>query len=70
MRGTPSFLKIVRDILQMKCELTERHKNIRISSGHGVLEYGGNVIVSKIADYLYKDASIYLVRKYEIISSL
>lgn len=66
MRGTPAFLKIVRDILEAECDLEERHKCIRISSGHGVLEYGGNGIISKIADYLYQDATIYLPRKRDI----
>jgi intein-encoded DNA endonuclease-like protein len=66
MRGTPAFLKVARDILEAECHLEERHKCVRISSGHGVLEYGGNGVISKIADYLYKDATIYLPRKREI----
>jgi hypothetical protein len=66
MRGTPLFLETVRDILEKECELEERTKPIRISSRHGVLEYGGNGIVSKITNYLYRDATIYLPRKYEI----
>jgi hypothetical protein len=68
MRGTPAFLKVVRDILEEECGLQERHKCIRISSGHGVLEYGGNGVINEIAKWLYKDATIYLQRKYEIIS--
>jgi hypothetical protein len=67
MRGTPSFLKDVRYILEQECSLEEREKEIRISSGHGVLEYGGNGVVSKIVDYLYKDANIYLQRKFDIV---
>lgn len=66
MRGTPAFLKVVRDILEQECDLEERHKCVRISSGHGILEYGGNGIISKIGDYLYQDATIYLPRKQEI----
>lgn len=66
MRGTPTFLKVVRDILEAECGLEERHKCIRISSGHGVLEYGGNGVISKIFDYLYKNATIYLPRKRDI----
>lgn len=66
MRGTPNFLIDVRFILEQECNLDEREKPIRISSGHGVLEYGGNGILSKITDYLYKDATIYLPRKYDI----
>lgn len=66
MRGTPAFLKVVRDILEDECELQERHKCIRISSGHGVLEYGGNGVIKEIAKWLYKDAAVYLPRKYDI----
>lgn len=66
MRGTPAFLKVARDLLEAECGLEERHKCIRISSGHGVLEYGGNGVISKITDYLYQDATIYLSRKRDI----
>src|ERR1035437_2867433 len=66
MRGTVSFLKDIRSVLEKECDLKERAKDIRISSGCGVLEYGGNGIVSKITDYLYKDATIYLPRKRDI----
>jgi hypothetical protein len=66
MRGTLAFLTDVRSILEKECSLKERAKDIRISSGHGCLEYGGNGVVSKIVDYLYKDATIYLPRKRDI----
>ena len=70
LRGTPKFLEVVRSILEEKCALKERTNDIRISSGQGVLEYGGNGIVAKIAQYLYKDAVIWLPRKHEIIKHL
>lgn len=66
MRGTPEFLKEVRYILETECCLPARDTEIRISSGHGCLEYGGNGVVGKIVDYLYKDATVYLERKYKI----
>lgn len=66
LRGTPKFLEVYRSILEKECVLEIRDKPIRISSGHGCLEYGGNGIASKIIDYLYKDATIYLQRKYDI----
>lgn len=66
LRGTPLFLTDVRNIFEQECGLEEREKDIRISSGHGCLEYGGNGIVSKITNYLYKDATIYLPRKRDI----
>jgi hypothetical protein len=67
LRGTPKFLEIYRSILEKECDLEIRNKSIRISSGHGCLEYGGNGIVTKIANYLYKDATIYLPRKYDVV---
>ena len=66
LRGTPEFLTDVRYILEQECDLDERDKPIRVSSGHGVLEYGGNGVVSKIKGYLYEEATLYLSRKYEI----
>ena len=66
MRGTQIFLKVIRNILEQECDLGERNTDIRISSDCGVLEYGGNGIISKITDYLYQDATIYLPRKLEI----
>ena len=66
MRGTSNFLKEIRSSFEQECQIEERKKEIRISSGHGCLEYGGNGVVKKITDYLYKDATIYLPRKYEI----
>lgn len=70
LRGTPQLLETVRYILEQECNLEHRDKPIRISSGHGVLEYGGNNIVNKICDYLYMDANIYLTRKYNIYKAV
>jgi hypothetical protein len=70
IRGTQDFLTIYRNILEQKCLLDHREKAIRIDNGIGVLEYGGNGIVSKIAKFLYRDATIFLPRKREIISHL
>jgi hypothetical protein len=66
MRGTVDFLTDIRSILEEECDLIKRESLIRISSGHGCLEYGGNIIINKIVNYLYNDATIYLARKYEI----
>ncbi len=66
LRGTLEFLTIYRSILEDKCNLEKREKSIRVNTGIGVLEYGGNGVISKISDYLYKDATIYLQRKYDI----
>jgi len=64
IRGTPDFLKDYRSILESECGLEIRTKPIRISSKHGMLEYGGNGILPKIREFLSKDATIYLDRKW------
>lgn len=66
LRGTVEFLTIFRSILEEKCNLDIRKKSVRENTGIGVLEYGGNSVLSKITDYLYKDATIYLPRKRDI----
>lgn len=67
MRGTPEFLIDVRSILEKECNFDKtRNSPIRISSGHGCLEYGGNGVVCKITNYLYQNANIFLSRKKEI----
>lgn len=65
LRGTPEFLTIYRSILERECNLEKRSTDIRISSGIGVLEYGGNGIVKQIVQFLYKDGTACLIRKYE-----
>ena len=69
LRGTPEFLTIYRTILERECGLQHRDKLIRVNSGIGILEYGGNGITDKIASFLYKDASVYLDRKHKMISN-
>lgn len=66
LRGTAEFLTIYRSILEEKCGLEKREKSIRENTGIGVLEYGGNGVIKKISDFLYKDAVIYLPRKRDI----
>jgi DNA-binding CsgD family transcriptional regulator len=65
VRGTTAFLTSLRSILEADLNLEERIKEIRINNGIGVLEYGGNRVCKTLAEYLYKDATIYLDRKRE-----
>lgn len=65
LRGTPAFLAVYRSLLEKYCSLPKRDKPIRVSNGIGVLEYGGNGICKQIGDFLYKDASRFLGRKYQ-----
>jgi hypothetical protein len=70
LRGTTNFLKVYRTILEQQCDLKERITDIRVNCGTGILDYGGNGIIAKIASFLYKDATIFLPRKHTIISHL
>lgn len=70
VRGTIPFLTDFRSILERECQLKVRTKPVRISSGHGILEYGGNKILKRIFKYLYKDATIFLPRKKQIVQHL
>jgi DNA invertase Pin-like site-specific DNA recombinase len=65
VRGTTAFLTSLRSILETDLNLEERTKEIRINNGIGVLEYGGNRVCKALAEYLYRDATIYLDRKRE-----
>lgn len=66
LRGTIKFLIDYRAILEKECGFCERTNPIPISSGCGLLGYGGNKNISKIADFIYKDATIFLNRKKDV----
>jgi hypothetical protein len=70
LRGTELFLEPFRSILEKQCDLEIRKTPIRINTNCGVLEYGGNGITTKIKDFLYKDATVYLKRKFDIVNSI
>lgn len=69
LRGTVGFLKTYRSILE-KYGLQQRDKDPRINNGIGVLEYGGNGVAVKIRDFLYRDANVYMERKYNIVKDV
>ena len=69
LRGTHDFLSECRDMFQSNA-IGSKEKKIRNNCGIGSLEYGGNGITKQIANFLYKDATIYLDRKYDIIKDL
>lgn len=61
--GTPVFLKKINDILkpQKEKKIYFRKENDNV----GCLEFGGNKQVLNILEYIYKDSTIHLQRKYE-----
>jgi len=69
--GSKIEIEKIRIILEDKCDLN--HVKItqeKRSPEMWYLAYGGNKILSRIVNYLYKDCSIFLERKKEIISHL
>lgn len=58
--GTYNFLTTIKEILNLKIKLNF-HTNIY------VLSVGGNKQVKRVVDWLYKDATIYMERKYNLI---
>jgi hypothetical protein len=56
--------------LYEQCNLPERVKDIRIDNGIGTLEYGGNGVVSKIRDFLYRDAVTFMQRKFDKVKDV
>ena len=66
VRGTQKFLMAYRSILERHTTVRKRgDKPIRINNNMGMLEYGGNGIMMSIREFLYKDATVYLQRKYD-----
>lgn len=66
LRGTKKFLITFRDILDNHCA-TQKGKRPRLSNGIYLLEYGGNLVVKSIADFLYSNCEIALDRKLNVV---
>jgi len=69
LRGTTEFLGVFRSVLE-KNGLPGRDKDIRVNNGIGVLEYGGNGHATKIRNFLYKDATVFMQRKYDTVKDI
>lgn len=65
--GRQGFLEKVRDILIENCKLNKVgvYKRVNIYT----LNYGGQIQMKRITDYLYKDATIFLQRKYDKVKN-
>lgn len=61
--GTQDFLDKYKSILIKECELINKNKYSSCGQAY-TFRLGGNLIVQKFYDFLYKDATIYLDRKY------
>lgn len=64
LKGTENFLRTYRSILS---RYTDCNGYIRSVGNIYDLEYGGNGVLADISRFLYRDATLYLPRKYDII---
>jgi intein/homing endonuclease len=67
--GTAQFLQTYLEILKQHCDLVIPNKSIYTMRKIHSLDFGGNNITKQIFDFLYKDATIYLERKYDLAAS-
>jgi len=70
--GYVPFLKQIQEILSSECNINKNKiiKEKRRKSNIGYLAYSGCRQCIKIRDYLYKDATIYMNRKYILFKKL
>lgn len=61
--GTLEFLQEYKEVLESGSNFLSISKPY-IHNGQGALNYGGNIQMIKIRDYLYNNASIFMERKY------
>jgi len=69
LRGTIDFLKACKSIIENDCKLITKAEP-KIQGGIGNFRIHSNILVSKIVSFLYKDATIYLPRKYDLAFSI
>lgn len=69
VRGTIDFLKTCKTIFENDCNA--HTKTIPTTQdGIGDFKINSNLVVSRIVDFIYKDATIFLERKYEIAKTV
>lgn len=66
MCGTPAFVREMFDIIKEQCVIDSGSYHVRKSGKTADFEFCAKADVNYIVDYLYKDATVYLPRKYEI----
>lgn len=68
--GTFGFLNNYHKVLLQKMFITTKNSKPKKYKKIARLLFGGNILISKIATFLYKDATIYLDRKYNLVKHL
>lgn len=64
LRGTKEFLIDYKNILESSFKI-KSNINVTVPDSTAKIKYSGKKIVPQIVDFLYKDATIFLNRKYE-----
>lgn len=62
LRGTIDFLKVYKSIIEKECKFSSKAEPV-LEDNIGNYRLHSNNFVSSVADFLYKDATIYLERK-------
>jgi hypothetical protein len=65
LRGTLEFLEVFKEILEKNLS-TKTNVSVTTPDSTSKIKYYGKKVVPQIVDFFYKDATIFLLRKYEI----
>lgn len=69
--GSKPEIEAIQEILIKNCNVNScKIQQETRSKQMWYLNYGGNATISRIVNYLYRDSTIYLQRKYDVISNL
>jgi intein-encoded DNA endonuclease-like protein len=66
--GNFSFLQKYQAVLETNCDIN--HNKVAKRNSISSLAYQGNIVVSKICEFLYNNSTFHLDRKYDIYKSL
>jgi hypothetical protein len=64
--GSKEFLKTCQQIIDLNCNFIYDENRVKKGKGIFILKYEGNRNIAKITNFIYKDSTIFLKRKYEI----
>jgi|ERR1700722_782419 len=70
MSGNPKFVNQVFDLIKEKCHLSKDSGTFYSEDTWAKFEFAGHEDILKIKDFLYKDATVFLERKYKNISRI
>lgn len=68
--GREEFINCIQEQLMLEIGINKIKLEVPTNNFAKVLHYGGRCVVSKILNYLYKNATIYLKRKHDIYKNM